>query len=75
MLELGSFFELWKIPLSPLQSSFLAAEDGLPFVFVLVTEFMEAPGIGEQKVWEFQSLYFQLFANLKKFGGTPLCSC
>ena len=49
MLELGSFFELWKIPLSPLQSSFLAAEDGLPFVFALVTEFMEAPGIGEHK--------------------------
>lgn len=75
MLELGSFFELWNIPLSPLQSSFLAAEDCLPFVFVLVTEFMEAPGIGEHKVWEFQSLYFQSFANLKKFGGTPLCSC
>ena len=30
--------------------------------------------IGEQKAWEFQSLYFQSFADLKKFGGTTLCS-
>lgn len=75
MLELGSSFEPWKISLSTPQSSVLEAEDDLSFVFVLVTEFMEAPGFGEQKIWEFQSLYFQSFADLKKFGGTPLCSC
>ena len=42
MLELGSFFESWKISLSTLQSSFLETEDYVSFVFDLVTEFMEA---------------------------------
>lgn len=56
MLGFSHFFESRKI--SPKTQKFIVGGRML-FVFVLVIEFMEATEIGEQRAYEFQSMYSQ----------------